>query len=71
MLTPSRWTLVERLQVIGPCNLLGLGRDVKAAHRDVSALIAEGLIEKDESDAVHVPFACIHAEFDMAHQIAT
>lgn len=57
--------------MIGPCNLRGLGRDVKAAHRDVSALIAEGLIEKDESDTVHVPFARNHAEFGMARRTAT
>jgi predicted transcriptional regulator len=46
VLTPARWTLMERLQEIGPSSLRGLaralGRDVKAAHRDVSALIARG-----------------------------
>lgn len=74
LLTPTRWTLIETLQGIGPSSLRGLARalkrDVKAVHRDVQALIAEGLIEKNEQGRILVPFARIHAEFDMAYEAA-
>lgn len=69
VITPTRWTLIERLQASGPSSLRGLarelGRDVKAVHRDVSALLAEGIVEKDAEGKLLVPFARIHAEFDM------
>lgn len=70
VLTPARWTLVETLQALGPSSLRGLaraaGRDVKAVHRDVQALMARGLIERDEKRHLRVPFARIHAEFDLS-----
>jgi predicted transcriptional regulator len=69
VITPVRWTLIERLQALGPSSLRGLARalerDVKSVHRDVAALLAEGLVEKDEAGKVLVPFARIRAEFDM------
>ena len=40
-------------------------RDVKSVHRDVTALLAEGSVEKDEGGKILVPFARIRAEFDM------
>ncbi len=35
-------------------------------HRDISALIERGLVEKDEDGKLFVPFSHIHAEFDLA-----
>src|SRR4030067_30245 len=53
VITPARWTLIERLQALGPSSLRGLARalerDVKSVHRDVAALLAQGLVEKDEA----------------------
>lgn len=70
VLTPTRWSLIERLQALGPYTLRGLarelGRDVKAVHRDVAALRAEGFIERDVEGRFLVPFSRIHAEFDLA-----
>ncbi len=69
VITPARWALIERLQALGPTSLRGLARalerDVKSVHRDIAALLAEGLVEKDENGKVLVPFARIRAEFDM------
>jgi predicted transcriptional regulator len=67
--TPARWAVIERLQAIGPSTLRGLaralGRDVKAVHRDAHALIAIGLVAKDNKGRLVVPFSRIHAEFDL------
>jgi predicted transcriptional regulator len=69
VLTPGRWAVVERLQALGPSTLRGLARalerDVKAVHRDVHALVAIGLVVKDEESRLAVPFSRIHAEFDL------
>ncbi len=69
VLTPARWAVVERLQALGPSTLRGLARalerDVKAVHRDVHALLAIGLVVKDEEGRLSVPFARVHAEFDL------
>ena len=68
--SPARWTLIERLQELGPVSLRALarslGRDVKSVHRDVKVLVEEEFIERDEAGRIHVPFARIHAEFEMA-----
>jgi len=68
-ITPARWAVIERLQALGPSTLRGLaralGRDVKAVHRDVHALIEIGLVEKDSKGQVLVPFAKIRTEFDL------
>lgn len=74
VLTPVRWGVLEALQKTGPSSLRGLarslGRDVKAVHRDVAALIEKGLIEKDASGRLRVPFSRIHAEFDLMGRAA-
>lgn len=68
-ITPARWAVIERLQALGPSTLRGLARelerDVKAVHRDVHALMAIGLVAKNGKGQVMVPFARIHAEFDL------
>ena len=68
--TPARWMLIEALQASGPSSLRALARqlvrDVKSVHRDVHALMDQGLIEKDESGRFLVPFARIHTQFDMS-----
>jgi predicted transcriptional regulator len=69
LLTPKRWDLVGRLQQLGPSTIRGLaralGRDVKRVHQDVTALLACGLIVRGENRKVVVPYAVIHADFDL------
>lgn len=69
VLTPKRWELVERLQTLGPSSVRGLARalerDVKRVHEDVAALIDFGLVARTEAGKVHVPYAVIHADFDL------
>jgi predicted transcriptional regulator len=68
-LTPARWAAIERLQGLGPSSLRGLARaldrDVKSVHRDIHALIEIGLVEKDSTGNVLVPFSRIRTEFDL------
>ena len=74
LLTPARWGVLEALQKAGHCGLRELarqlGRDASAVHRDVSALAARGLIEKDESGKLFVPFGRIHAEIHLMPKAA-
>jgi len=69
VLTPKRWDLVERLQTIGAHSLRGLarqlGRDVKRVHEDVAILLEWGLVERTADRKLIVPFAVIHADFDL------
>jgi predicted transcriptional regulator len=67
VISPKRWELIEGLQGLGPSSIRGLaralGRDVKRVHEDVSTLMEWGLIEKDETGRVVVPFDEIEADF--------
>ena len=65
-LTPLRWDILKVMTGAGPLALREIarrvGRDVRGVHTDVHALLAVGLIERDEAgfrfpyDAVHVDF---------------
>mgnify|MGYP001188954429 CR=1 FL=1 len=72
--TPARWSLIERLQSLGPVSLRGLARalerDVKSVHRDVQVLMQEDLVARDSEGRFCVPFDRIHAEFDMGRAAA-
>lgn len=74
VLTPARWGVLEALQKAGHCGLRELarqlGRDASAVHRDIVALIERGLVEKDESGKLFVPFERIHAEIDLMSKAA-
>lgn len=67
IISPKRWELIEGLQGLGPSSIRGLaralGRDVKRVHEDVSTLMEWGLIERDETGRVVVPFDEIEADF--------
>lgn len=70
LLTPARWKVLSSLQTRGNSGLRELarhmGRDPSSLLRDVNALMERGLIEKDAEGRLFVPFARIHAEFDLA-----
>ncbi len=70
LLTPARWGVLDALLKENHCGLRELARrlerDPSAVHRDVTALLERGLIEKDEKNQLFVPFDSIHTEFDLA-----
>ena len=65
-LTPLRWDILKAMTGAGPLALREIarrvGRDVRGVHTSVHALLAVGLIGRDEAgfrfpyDAVHVDF---------------
>ena len=69
IISPKRWQMIEHLQQIGKTTIRGLarslGRDIKRVHEDVSLMIEWGLVERDETGLVYVPYSNIHAEFDL------
>ncbi|TCP82699.1 hypothetical protein C8J31_11032 [Rhizobium sp. PP-CC-2G-626] len=69
VISPKRWALIEALQKIGPSSIRAvaraLDRDIKRVHEDVTALMEWGLVEKDESGKVHVPYDEIEADFTL------
>ena len=69
VLSPKRWSLIERLQGLGPVSLRGLaralGRDVKRVHEDVGVLLERGLVEWRAERKLVVPYEVIHADFDL------
>ncbi|MFP5460440.1 MAG: hypothetical protein ACLGII_02485 [Gammaproteobacteria bacterium] len=70
-LTERRWQLVRTLQEadgkVGVRELARrLGRDVKRVHEDASALVALGLLERDETGALICPYVDIHVDMHLA-----
>jgi predicted transcriptional regulator len=67
VLTPKRWQIVRILCGAGPVSLREaarrVGRDVKAVHGDVHALLAAGVLEKDEQGRIVFPYDAVHVDF--------
>jgi predicted transcriptional regulator len=65
-LSPARWQLLKALREAGPISIYELSkrlaRDYKNVHTDVTQLAALGVIERDESGRVGVPWDVLRAE---------
>jgi predicted transcriptional regulator len=72
--TPKRWELVEALKAAGPLTIYALakqlGRHYRNVHKDVSALMAWMVIEKDETGKVFVPWDEIDVRWPLLKQAA-
>lgn len=66
VLTPNRWALLRALRGRGPSSIRALaqalGRDYRGVHADVTVLVDAGLIERDDSGAISVPWSRVSAE---------
>jgi len=66
VLTPNRWTLLRALRGRGPSSIRALaqalGRDYRGVHADVTVLVDAGLIQRDDSGAISVPWSRVSAE---------
>ena len=67
VLTAKRWELLKALCGAGEVSIREaarrVGRDVKAVHGDVVALINAGLIDRTDRGAIIFPFDAVKVEF--------
>ena len=67
VLTVKRWELLKTLCGAGPVSIREaarrVGRDVKAVHGDVAALLNAGVLERAEGGGVVVPVEAVKVEF--------
>ena len=72
-ITPKRWELIAKLQEAGTVSIRELarllGRDIRRVHDDVTALMAENIIERD-GNGICIPFAEIHTDFSLKTKAA-
>jgi len=72
-LTERRWALVAALLGQGALAVHELarraGRDVKRVHEDVPVLTELGLVERDDGGGALCPYADVHIDMHVHHEI--
>ncbi len=67
VLTAKRWELLKVLCGAGPLSIRELarrvGRDVKAVHSDVSALLRAGVLDRTDAGQIEFPYKAVKVEF--------
>ena len=67
VLTAKRWELLKALCGAGPVSIRvaarRVGRDVKAVHGDVTALLSAGVLDRTEEGRILFPFEAVKVEF--------
>jgi len=67
VLTKKRWELLKALCGAGPVSIREaarrVGRDVKAVHGDVTALLNAGVLDRIEDGRIVFPFEAVKVEF--------
>ena len=67
VLTAKRWELLKALCGAGPVSIreaaCRVGRDVKAVHGDVTALLSAGVLDRTEEGRILFPFEAVKVEF--------
>lgn len=67
VLTPKRWELLKVLCGAGPVSIREAarraGRDVKAVHGDVTALLNAGVLDRTDDGRIVFPFEAVKVEF--------
>jgi predicted transcriptional regulator len=67
VLTPKRWVLLKVLCGAGPVSIREaarrVGRDVKAVHGDVTALLNVGILDRQDDGRIVFPFEAVKVEF--------
>ena len=66
-LTLKRWQILKVMTGAGELSIREVarraGRDIKAVHGDVTALLLCGLLEKSDNGKVIFPYASVHVDF--------
>lgn len=67
VLTAKRWELLKVLCGAGPVSIREaarrVGRDVKAVHGDVSALLGAGVLTRNADGRIEFPFDAVKVDF--------
>jgi predicted transcriptional regulator len=67
VLTAKRWELLKAMCGAGPMSIREaarrVGRDVKAVHGDVTALLNAGVLNRTANGEVEFPFEAVKVEF--------
>ena len=67
VLTAKRWELLKALCGAGPVSIREaarrIGRDVKAVHGDVTALLNAGVLDRAASGGIVFPYEAVKVEF--------
>lgn len=67
VLTAKRWELLKNMAGAGAMTLCEAARrgerDVKAVHADVHALLAAGVLRKNEDGKIEFPIDAVHVDF--------
>jgi predicted transcriptional regulator len=67
ILTRKRWELLRAMTGQGPMTIRAaarrVGRDVKAVHGDVHALLDAGVLERTENGLIAFPYDAVHVDF--------
>ncbi|MBS0276203.1 MAG: transcriptional regulator [Proteobacteria bacterium] len=69
VLTERRWELLKAMTGQGPMSIREaarrVGRDVKAVHGDVHALLDSGVLHSTENGRIEFPFDAVHVDFKL------
>ena len=67
VLTAKRWELLKVLCAAGPVSIREaarrVGRDIKAVHGDVTALLEAGVLSRASDGRIEFPFDAVKVEF--------
>ena len=67
VLTTKRWELLKVLCGAGPVSIREaarrVGRDVKAVHSDITALLNAGVLDRAEGGGIVFPFEAVKVEY--------
>ncbi len=67
VISGHRWELLKMMTGAGAMSIREaarrLGRDIKAVHGDVSALLKIGILHKTDDGQIEFPFDAIHVDF--------
>jgi predicted transcriptional regulator len=67
VLSGKRWDVLNLMTGSGPMTIRELarrlGRDVKAVHGDVHALLNAGILQKTDTGQIVFPFDALHVDF--------
>lgn len=72
-LTPKRWEILKIMTGQGAMSIRGIarlaGRDVKAVHGDIHALLDAGVLDRLKDGRVIFPYSQVHVDFTL-HKVA-